>query len=83
MARKDSLSAVERRVRRIATRYGLNLLKPQKPDPQVLRHGGYMLRDEETAGIVFGDKEYRFSASIDEIEEFLLGLGKDPGEGED
>ncbi|PWR23977.1 hypothetical protein [Zavarzinia compransoris] len=75
MSRRDSLSAVERRIRRIAVRYGLNLLKPQKPDPQVLRHGGYMLRDEETAKIVFGDKEYRFSASIDEIEAYLERLG--------
>lgn len=76
MSRRDSQSAVERRIRRIAVRYGLNLLKAQKPDAQVLKHGGYMLRDEETAKIVFGDKDYRFSASIEDIEDFLTRLGE-------
>lgn len=77
MSRRDSLPAVERRLKRIAGRHGLNLLKPQKPDAQVLRHGGYMLRDEETARIVFGDAEYRFCADIDEIEAYLLKLEGD------
>ncbi|RJF86840.1 hypothetical protein D3874_07265 [Oleomonas cavernae] len=74
MSRRDSPNAVERRLRRIAGRHGLNLLKPQKLDAQIERHGGYMLRDEETAKIVFGDKEYRFSADIDEIEAYLAAL---------
>ena len=80
MSRRDSPAAIERRLRRIAVRHGLNLLKPQKPDAQILRHGGYMLRDEETAKIVFGDKEYRFSADIEEIEAYLTGL-EEGGEG--
>ena len=82
MSRRDSLSAVERRIRRVATRYGLNLLKPQKPNPRVERHGGYMLRDEDSGKIVFGEKDYRFSASIEEIEAFLdqLATGEMPEE---
>ena len=71
MSRKDALPSVERRVRRVATRYGLHLMKAQKPDKRVLAHGGYMLRDGETMQIVFGDKEYLFSASLDEIETWL------------
>jgi hypothetical protein len=71
MSRRDALASVERRVRRIATRYGLHLMKAQKPDKRVLAHGGYMLRDAETMKIIFGDKEYLFSADLDEIEEFL------------
>ncbi|MCZ8186051.1 MAG: hypothetical protein O9308_06685 [Beijerinckiaceae bacterium] len=71
MSRKDALPSVERRVRRVATRYGLHLMKAQKPDKRVLAHGGYMLRDGETMQIVFGNKEYLFSASLEEIETWL------------
>jgi hypothetical protein len=68
--------ALERRVRRVAVRHGLNLLIAQKPDAKVLQHGGYMLRDGETSAVVFGERGYAFSATLDEIEEYLLGLGK-------
>ncbi|MCZ8183532.1 MAG: hypothetical protein O9322_11230 [Beijerinckiaceae bacterium] len=71
MSRKDALPSVERRVRRVATRYGLHLMKAQKPDKRVLAHGGYMLRDGETMQIVFGNKEYLFSATLEEIETWL------------
>jgi hypothetical protein len=42
----------------------------------VLAHGGYMLRDGKTMKIVLGDKDYLFSADIDEIEAFLDGLSE-------
>lgn len=74
MSRKDSTAALERRVRRIAVRHGLHILKAQKPDARVLQHGGYMLREVESAKIVFGDKPYAFSADLDEIENYLVGL---------
>ena len=71
MSRRDAINSVERRVRRLATRYGLHLMKAQKPDKRVLAHGGYMLRDGETMKILFGDKDYLFSADLDEIEAYL------------
>ena len=71
MSRRDALNSIERRVRRVATRYGLHLMTAQKPDKRVLAHGGYMLRDAETMKIVFGDKEYLFSADLDEVEAWL------------
>jgi hypothetical protein len=71
MSRRDALPSVERRVRRLATRLGLHLMTAQKPDKRVLAHGGYMLRDAETMKIVHGDKDYLFSASLDEVEEYL------------
>jgi hypothetical protein len=74
MSYKDNTSSVERRVRRIAVRHGLHILKPQTPDPRVDRHGGYMLRDVETAKIVFGDQPYPFAADIEEIEAYLEKL---------
>lgn len=84
MSRRDSLAAVERRVRRIAVRNGLNLLKPQNPDKRVLEHGGYQLRDVESYEIVFGGKPYPYCADLDEIEAYLLALeaerkGQGPG----
>ena len=72
MSRRDALNSVERRVRRLATRLGLHLMTCQKPDKRVLAHGGYMLRDGKTMKIVFGDKEYLFSADLDEVEVFML-----------
>jgi hypothetical protein len=71
MARKDLQPSIERRVRRVATRLNLHLMIAQKPDKRVLAHGGYMLRDAATMAIVFGDKDYPFSADIDEVDDFL------------
>ena len=79
MSRRDSLAAVERRVRRLAVRRGWHMLKAEKPDKRVQAHGGYMLRDAETFEIVFGDKDYAYCADLDEIEAFLAGLD-DTGE---
>jgi diphthamide synthase (EF-2-diphthine--ammonia ligase) len=71
MSRKGMISSRERRVRRLCNRLGLHLMTPLKPDKQVLAHGGYMLRDGSTMAYIFGDKDYLFSADIDEIETFL------------
>jgi hypothetical protein len=71
MSRKESTPARERRAKRLAIRYNLHIMTCQKPDKRVLAHGGYMLRDGETMKIVFGDAEYLFSASLDEIEDWL------------
>ena len=77
MSRRDSLPAMERRVRRLVARYRWHMLKAQKPDKRVLEHGGYMLRDPETFKIVFGDKDYPYCADLDDIEAFLEGLEKE------
>jgi hypothetical protein len=71
MSRKNLMPSRERRIRRLCTRLGLHFMICQKPDKQVLAHGGYMLRDGKTMAYVFGDKEYLFSADLDEIEAFL------------
>jgi hypothetical protein len=75
MSRKEATSSRERRIKRICARVGLHLMTAQKPDKQVQAHGGYMLRDAATMRIVFGDKDYLFSADIDEVEEYLDALG--------
>ncbi|MCA3629787.1 MAG: hypothetical protein IOC35_05625 [Methylobacterium sp.] len=71
MSRKEAIASRERRAKRLAIRYNLHVMICQKPDKRVLAHGGYMLRDGETMKIVFGDRDYPFSASLDEIEAWL------------
>jgi hypothetical protein len=80
MSRKAATPSRERRVKRLCTRLGLHLMTAQKPDKQALAHGGYMLRDGRTMKIVLGDRDYLFSADLDEIEAYLDGLSSDdPG----
>lgn len=70
------VSGQERRVRRLGRRYGVSLMKCEKRFGKVLQHGGYMLRDDDTRKIVFGHKGYEYSATLDEIEDFLLAQPK-------
>ena len=51
--------------------FGVSLLVAEKRNPKIEAHGGYMLRDGDTMKILFGDKDYLFSASLDEIEAWL------------
>lgn len=71
MSQKDRENSRLRRAKRLAIRLGLHVMICQKPDKRVLAHGGYMLRDGATMKIVFGDAEYLFSASLDEVEAWL------------
>jgi hypothetical protein len=76
-------NSLERRVKRLARRYGVSLMKCQKPLGKVLQHGGYMLRDDDTRKIVFGDNGYEFSATLEEVEDFLLAQPKYRDEADD
>jgi hypothetical protein len=69
--RKDSIQSTERRTKRRLAKYLIDLLKAQKPTPQVKARGGYKLRDARSGKIVFGDKGYEFSATLDDIEAWL------------
>jgi hypothetical protein len=71
MSYKASKPSRERRIKRLCARLGLHLMTAQKPDKQVVAHGGYMLRDAGTMTIVLGDKGYLFSADLDDVEEYL------------
>ena len=73
-SRRNNLAAIERRIKRALGRHNLDLLKVQKLDVKVLAHGGYKLRDAKTGKIVFGDKSYEFSASLEEIEAYVEAL---------
>jgi hypothetical protein len=69
--RKDSIQSTERRTKRRLAKYLIDLLKAQKPTPQVKAPGGYKLRDARSGKIVFGDKGYEFSATLEDIEAWL------------
>jgi hypothetical protein len=71
-AGRDAVKSHERRVKRLGRRYGVSLMKCEKPIGKVLAHGGYMLREDDTRKIVFGASGYEFSATLEEVEEFLL-----------
>lgn len=70
-SRAHTDAAVERRVRRLAQRRGLSLLFAKKRNAKIDAHGGFMLRDDGTGAIAFGNKSYEYSATIEEIEAFL------------
>ena len=70
-SRANNTTSIERRIRRVAQRRGLSLLVAQKRDPRIEAHGGYMLREDESGKIAFGNARYDFSADLDEIEAFL------------
>jgi len=76
-SRGGTLVALERQVRRLAQRQGLSLLIAQKRNSKIDAHGGYMLRDDETFAIVFGNRSYEFSADLDEIEAWLARDAKE------
>ena len=70
-ASRFETNSLERRVKRVARRYGVSLMKCEKPFGKIAQHGGYMLRDDDTRKIVFGNDGYEFSATLEEVEAFL------------
>lgn len=75
-ASRNAVNSHERRVKRLGYRYGVILMKHDKPFGKVAQHGGYMLREEDSRKIVFGNKGYEYSATLEEIEDFLLAQPK-------
>jgi hypothetical protein len=60
----------EDRLRRMARRQGLNLLKSRRRDPRAYDYNGYMLADENDRAVA-GHAPHTYSMSIDEIEKYL------------
>lgn len=63
--------ARENRLRRKAERQGLTLLKSRRRDPDAIDFGGFMIVDQDTNGAVFGATPHAYSASIEEVEDWL------------
>lgn len=62
----------ENRLRRMAERQGLKLMKSRRRDPRAYDYGGYSLVDEHSKALVLGEVAGRmYGANLDEIETFL------------
>jgi hypothetical protein len=61
----------ENRVRRIASRRGYVLKKSRRRDPHAVDFGGYLLMDVRRNFAVLGGQGYAYSATLDEIEDYL------------
>jgi hypothetical protein len=62
----------ENRVRRMAERQGLRLVKSRRRDPRALDYGGYMIVDPSTNAIVYSYGYNEFGASLDDAEAWLM-----------
>jgi hypothetical protein len=62
----------ENRLRRMAERQGLALIKSRRRDPKAPDHGRYQLVDPATGGVVSGVSP---GFAIDEVETWLVGSG--------
>lgn len=65
----------ENRLRRMADRQGLRLLKSRRRDPHAIDHGCYALTDVATSGAVFGFGSFGYEADLEDIEKYLTSPG--------
>ncbi len=68
---EDDEDAREERLRRIAERRGLTLMKSPRSDPRESGHGTYMLVETDTATIKVSGSSAGFGLTLDEIEDVL------------
>jgi hypothetical protein len=62
----------ENRLRRMADRQGLRLVKSRRRDPRAVDYGGYMLVDQATNTVVAGAGALgRPAWDLDQVEEYL------------
>lgn len=63
----------ENLLRRMAHRQGLRLHKSRRRDPRAYDYGMYMLTDEDTNIIEYGDRNNGYGCTLDDIEKYLTG----------
>ena len=67
----ENYKIYENRIRRMASRQGLELRKSYRRDPRALDYGMYVLVDPETNTIVFGADTGRYDQTLEQIEAYL------------
>jgi hypothetical protein len=67
----DSEKVLENRLRRMAKRQGLALVKSRRRDPRALDYGMWMIVDPAINAIVAGAETGRASMSLEEVETWL------------
>ena len=71
MTREDKTR--EARLRRMAKRQGLELVRSRRRDPHALDYDGYMLIDPARQWMVYGFGFNNFGARLPDIEDWLSG----------
>jgi|HubBroStandDraft_6_1064221.scaffolds.fasta_scaffold176613_1 hypothetical protein len=66
-----SVKVRENRVRRMAKRQGLSLVKSRRRDPNALDYGLYLVLDPASNSIVAGSSEIGFGLDLDGVESWL------------
>lgn len=66
----DDNKVRENRLRRMADRQGLRLVKSRRRDPRALGYGGYMLVDERNR-VQAGELDSPRALSLDDVERYL------------
>jgi hypothetical protein len=72
VTRMDEEKVRENRVRRMAKRQGMKLMKSRRRDPLAIDYGGYMLVGIHTNTVEYGGSPYAFCASLDDVENYLM-----------
>ena len=68
---EDHDKVKENRLRRMAKRRGLALMKSRRRDPRAYDYGGFMLIEPNRNIVIFGANPNAFSADLNDIEAFL------------
>jgi hypothetical protein len=71
----DNKQIREGNLQRMAQRMGFSLQKNRCRDPKIPSFGGYLLIDLESDLVAVGDSPFPYSASLDDIEEYLANRG--------
>jgi len=71
MGASTAIKVRENRLRRMAERQGMRLLKSRRRDSRALDYGGYMLVDLRTDAVVAGGSPTPFFLDMDEVEAWL------------
>lgn len=64
----------ENRLRRMAQRQGLQLMKSRRRDWRAVDYGRYMIANPETNYIVAGGTPHAYTMDLDQVEQYLTGL---------
>ncbi|QFR34711.1 hypothetical protein [Ancylobacter sp. TS-1] len=70
----------ENRLRQMAGRQGLKLVKSRRRDVRAVDFGGFMLVDVLTNGVVLGSGAFPYQADVDDVEAYLTGSPEGSGE---
>ena len=77
----DEYKIRENRLRRMAERQGVALVKSRRRDPRALDYGKYMIVDPTTTGIVQGAGSAGPCMDLDDVEAWLTTPGQEEERG--